>query len=228
MRQLTLDVRPEVPVLLDNFVIGDNAGLLAALHAQIAARDGSWLYLWGDLGSGRSHLLQAAITEASLAGRNTCYLTAGQGSFLQMEPGLVAALDDVDQFDADSQAALFRALIQARDAQGTLILAGNAPPQYLALREDVRTRIGQALIFEIHPLEDTDKGILLLQRAKARGMLLDADIVEYLMRHGRRDVPWLMSVLDALDEASLTLGRPITLPLLQEILQHDDEPELPF
>jgi DnaA family protein len=228
MRQLTLDVRPEVPATLDNFVVGDNAALLAALRRQITARDGSWLYIWGAPGTGRSHLLHAAISESRASGRPSAYLRAEQGAALLMEQDLVVALDDVDQLDTDGQAALFRALIQAREAQGSLILAGKAPPQHLHLREDVRTRIGQALIFEIQPLNDDAKGILLIEHAAARGMLLDADIVEYLLRHGRRDQLWLMSVLDALDEASLTQSRPVTLPLLREILHEACEPGLPF
>lgn len=228
MRQLTLDVRPAVPMTLENFVVGTNTELLASLRRQLAAHDGSWLYLWGAPGSGRSHLLQAAILESRSHGRAASYLAADQGAVLQMEQGLLAAVDDVDKLDADGQAALFRALIQAGAARGSLILAGNAPPQHLALREDVRTRIGQALIFEIQPLDDAALGALLIQHALARGMALDAEIVEYLLRHGRRDAGWLMSVLDALDETSLSEARPLTLPLLREILRENDEPELPF
>jgi len=228
MRQLTLDVRPQVPATLDNFVAGDNSALLAALRRQITLHDGSWLYLWGASGSGRSHLLHAAIAASQASGRPAAYLPAAAGADLQIEPEQLVALDDVDQLDAEGQAALFRALIQAREAQGSLILAGNAPPQHLALREDVRTRIGQALIFEIQPLDDDAKGALLIQHAVARGIALDADIVEYLLRHGRRDAHWLMGVLDALDDASLTQSRPVTLPLLREILREDCEPELPF
>ncbi|PLK47322.1 DnaA regulatory inactivator Hda [Uliginosibacterium sp. TH139] len=226
--QLTLDVRPRVPVTLDNFVAGNNEALLLALRRQLGARDGSWLYLWGTAGSGRSHLLRAAAAESCAAGRPGAYLSAAQGATLQMEDDLLVALDDIDQLDAEGQAALFRALIQAREAQGSLILAGKLPPQHLALREDVRTRIGQALIFEIQPLDDDGKGVLLIQNALARGITLEADIVEYLLRHGRRDARWLMGVLDALDEASLTQSRPVTLPLLREVLREDCEPELPF
>lgn len=227
MHQLTLDVRPDVPPTLDNFVASDDE-LISALRRQITLHDGSWLYLWGAVGCGRSHLLQAAVAASQAGGRPAAYLPAQNGAQLQMENDLLVALDDVDQLDAEGQAALFRALIQAREARGSLILAGNAPPQQLLLREDVRTRIGQALIFEIQPLGDTALGVLLIQHAAARGMLLDADIVEYLLRHGRRDQHWLMQVLDALDEASLSQARPVTLPLLREILHGDCEPELPF
>lgn len=226
--QLTLDVRPPQTPSFENFVIGPNKGLLVALRQQLDAHDGSWLYVWGAPGTGRTHLLRAAVAEAEAAHRPAYYLTASEGARLDMMENLLAALDDVDQLDSDGQAALFRALIQAREARGTLLLAGGCAPQKLKMREDVRTRIGQALIFEIKALDDAAKGALLIQHAAERGISLDADIVEYLLRHGSRDQRWLMSVLDALDDASLTQGRPVTLPLLREILHDDCEPELPF
>lgn len=228
MQQLTLDVRPPQIQSLDNFVAGPNKALLAALRQQLQAQDGSWLYVWGESGTGRSHLLQAAVAHAQAQGRPARYFAAHDGAHLQMTENLLATLDDVEQWDTDGQAAIFRALIQAREARGTLILAGRVPPKHLQLREDVRTRIGQALIFEIQSLDDGAKGMLLIEHAAARGIALDADIVEYLLRHGRREQRWLMGVLDALDDASLTQGRPVTLPLLREILQEDNEPELPF
>lgn len=228
MQQLTLDVRPLVARTLENFVAGPNEALLQALHRQISAQDGSWLYLWGEAGSGRSHLLAAAVNAARAADRPASLLAAQQAGALELGEQQLVALDDIDELDDAGQAGLFRALIRARETRGTLILAGNAPPRELRLREDVRTRIGQALVFEIQALDDDAKGALLIQHAMARGILLDAEIVEYLLRHGRRDSRWLMGVLDALDDASLTQARPVTLPLLREVLREDNEPELPF
>lgn len=228
MRQLTLEIRPEIPCTLDNFIPGSNGGLLEALRSQVKSRDGSWLYLWGASGTGRTHLLRGAVAAARALNRPASHLEADRAGDFHVQDGGLLAVDDVQRLQETEQAALFRALIQAPEAQATLILAGDRAPRHLKLREDVRTRIGQALSFEIQPLEDPDKIILLRRQAAARGIVLDAEIVEYLMRHSRRDTGWLMSVLDGLDEASLTLGRPITLPLLRELLQQDDEPELPF
>jgi DnaA-homolog protein len=43
------------------------------------------------------------------------------------------------------------------------------------------------------------------------------------LRHGRRDLPSLMSVLDALDAHSLRLHRAPTVPLLKEVLQQESK-----
>ena len=55
--------------------------------------------------------------------------------------------------------------------------------------------------------------------ARSRGFELPPEAARYLLLHGRRDLRWLLSVLDALDRYSLQTRRPITLPLLREVLQ---------
>ena len=61
MRQLTLDLLPASPPTLDNFVAGGNAETLAALTAWLAGeRRETSFCLWGEAGSGRSHLLLAS------------------------------------------------------------------------------------------------------------------------------------------------------------------------
>lgn len=226
MRQLTLDVRPSVPPTLQDFAVGDNQALLAALLRHASVTDGSVLYLWGEDGCGKTHLLQALVNESRLAGRTATYFAAP--AIPDTAGDHLLAVDDIDAADAAAQAHLFRLLITAREAGAALVLAGNAPPQGLPLREDVRTRVGQGLIFRINALRDADKAALLKRQATRRGIMLEDELVEYLLRHGRRDLAWLMAVLDALDEASLTQSRRVTLPLLRELLRDTCEPELPF
>ena len=51
--------------------------------------------------------------------------------------------------------------------------------------------------------------------ASGRGFTLSTEIIQYLLHHGRRDLPSLMAIVDALDRYSLQTKRPITLPLLR-------------
>lgn len=226
MRQLTLDVRPSVEPGLADWETGANTALVAALRRQAQADDGSVLYLWGETGCGKTHLLRAICAETHSARRPATYVAAGAGPLAAADHLL--AIDDVDQLDDASQADLFRLLIAARERHATLVLAGNAPPQALPLREDVRTRIGQGLTFRINPLNDAEKAALIKRQATLRGINLEDELIEYLLRHGRRDLAWLMTVLDALDEASLTQGRRVTLPLLRDLLRSHQQPELPL
>jgi len=227
-RQYLLDLAAAAAPSFDNFVAGaGNAELLSSLHALADGGDIRALYLWGPPGSGRSHLL--AATAARAAGQRPCLRLAAAA--LAVAPalprGALLAIDDVDDLDAAGQQALFACFIAAPAERPAMLLTGARPPLRLALREDLRTRIGQALVYEIRPLSDADKLAALQNHARERGMRLDPGVLEYLLRHRRRDLPALMTAVDALDRASLELQRPPTLPLLREILPPTQSPEEP-
>ncbi len=219
-RQLLLDLRPEQTPTLDNFVPGpDNLELLARLRALATPRCFDAIYLWGPAGCGRSHLLEAT---ARLAGeqRPCVQLRGGEiGVDIEVMPGALLVVDDIDELGAEAQIALFRTFNSARLAGLALLLAGPVPPLQLALREDLRTRVGQTLVYEVKPLSDDEKAAALHRHALQRGMKVDDALVRYLLRHSRRDLPSLMAVLNALDRVSLEQQRPLTLPLLREVLQ---------
>ncbi len=226
MKQLVLDIRPDAPPTLDNFVAGANAELVATLSLLATAAQATaplptrHLYLWGAAGSGRSHLLRASAAMAAEAGRPVhLFAAAGVDDTLPETEGALLAIDDVDRLAPAAQIALFNAFNRARGNGQTLLLAGPAAPLGLALREDLRTRIGQSLIFEVQPLDDASRASILATLAERRGLRLADEVVDFLLRHGRRDLSTLLAVLDALDAASLERKRPITLPLLREMMQ---------
>lgn len=218
-RQMLLDLKSEQPPTLENFVAGANAELVARLHTMANANCFERLYLWGSAGCGKSHLL-AATASAAEAQRPVLYLNAEKvGAGVTAASGSLLVIDDAQRLDADAQIALFRMFNSARFLGLALLLSGDAPPLQLALREDLRTRIGQMLIYEIKALSDEEKAAALERHGILRGMLMDAGVVQYLLRHGRRDLPSLMGMLNSLDRASLEQHRPPTVPLLRELMQ---------
>lgn len=227
MTQLLLDLKPETPPTLDNYVAGANTELLGRLRALAEADCFDNIYLWGAEGSGRSHLLAATAGLARLR-RPVVELAAAElGAELAAPSGALVVVDDVDRLGADAQVALFRTFNSARLIGLSLLLSGPVAATKLGLREDLRTRIGQSLIYEVKPLSDDEKSAALRRHALLRGMKVDDGLVQYLLRHGRRDLPSLMAVLDGLDRSSLEQQRPATLPLLKEVmqLQFDDNHE---
>ncbi len=195
-RQLALPIQTPPAPSLDNFVPGANGELLARLRELAAGRCAeAVIYLWGAPGSGRSHLLAASA-----------------------RPGVTLA-DDVEQLDAAAQVALFSAINRAREAGGTVLAAGAAPPAQLALREDLRSRLGWGLVYEVKALTDAEKAVYLHAEAARRGLRLSDEVVWYLLTHVRRDMPSLGAILDHLDRASLEQHRAVTLPLVREALR---------
>lgn len=216
-RQLVLNIQPEAEPRFDNFMPGDNLELLLALDtlARGELRE-SVVYIWGASGSGRSHLLKAACAEAARHGRNARFATTG-ADLPEELPALLVA-DDVDALDADAQVRLFSLINQAREGTGVVLAAGPAAPAQLAVREDLATRLSWGLVFGLRPLNEADRATALRERADMLGVSLGDDVVRYLLTHGRRDLPSLLSMVDALDEYSLSLKRPVTVPLVREWL----------
>ncbi|MDD2720488.1 MAG: DnaA regulatory inactivator Hda [Gallionella sp.] len=219
MSQLLLDITPDWWPTFDNFVAGRNDELLAALHQALAGTGKDrCIYLWGETGSGKSHLLQACVSVAQNAHHQAIYANG-----VVPEPQSVVAVDDVEQLDADAQIALFALYNRMREGGGVLLVCGRQPPQHLAVREDLRTRLGWGLVYQVHGLNDEEKGQALSRHAQTRGFTLSYELLQYLLRHGRRDLPSLLAVLDALDTHSLRLHRTPSVPLLKEVLQQSLE-----
>jgi len=213
MRQLILDLRPDAPPDFSNYLPGPNAEALAALraHASGGARE-PLLYLWGEAGVGKSHLLQAWASALGAA-----LLPAGEP--LPEPPVSALAVDDVDALDADNQIRLFNLINSARERGDLLLVSGRLPPVSLALRPDLVTRLAQGLVFRLLPLSDADKAAALAVRAEGRGLRLPEEVTRYLLTHSRRDLPRLLATVDALDTFSLSRKRPVSVPLLKELLQ---------
>jgi DnaA family protein len=194
MRQLALEISPPPQPTLDNFVPGTNAELLAKLREfRAGAFPEVILYLWGEPGSGKSHLLAAC--------------------------GGATVADDVDRLDQPAQIALFNAINEARQSGGRVLAAGNAPPSQLPLREDLKSRLAWGLVYQVKPPSDEERAQYLRAEAGRRGMRLPEDVVSYLLTRMRRDLRSLTGVLDQLDRYSLETQRPVTLPLLREALK---------
>jgi DnaA family protein len=224
MRQLTLGLAPSPVPSFDNFFPGRNVEAVSALYSLASGQSGErFVYLWGERGCGRSHLLQAAVAAASSHRIVARYIAAGEPLPAEDSGVRMLAVDDVESLDAQAQGAFFRLYNSLRECQGAVLAAGNAAPAGLQLRADLLTRLGWGLVFQVHALSDDDKRIALKRHAAARAFDLRDEIVEYLLRHLQRDLPSLMTVLDALDRYSLETKRPITLPLLRELLQSEGD-----
>lgn len=197
MKQLLLDIKPNIAPSLDNFVIGHNAEALASLRALAQGATPRFIYLWGESGSGKSHLLSACKAIS------------------------IRVADDVHLLDQDAQIALFNLYNLLKESDQALVVAGRYAPTQMQLRDDLATRLAWGLVYQLHPLTDAEKAEALQNHARERGMKLPAEVVAYCLRYLRRDLPTLMAVLDALDEWSLREKKPVTVPLLKKLLQLD-------
>ena len=222
MEQLTFELATPEPPTFANFLPGTNREVVAAL-TRAAGGEGTetGLVLWGPPGVGKTHLLRA--TAAAVESRRPVWFYADPTllSSDQPAPSALVLVDAVDQADAAAQGRLFTLYNALKATGGTLVAAAELPPARMPLRDDVRSRLGWGLVYEVLPLADEDKPAALATYARARGFALADDVVAYLLAHGRRDMPSLMATLAALDRHSLASKRPITTQLLKDWLQRD-------
>jgi DnaA family protein len=136
----------------------------------------------------------------------------------------VVAVGAVEALDELAQIALFALYNRLRENGGVLLVSGASAPAHLQLRDDLRTRLGWGLVYQVQALSDEEKALALNQHAQARGLTLPPEVTHYLLRHGRRDLPSLLGVLDALDEHCLRLKRAPSVPLLKEVMQMQNIP----
>ena len=185
------------------------------------------LFLSGASGSGKSHLLLAACAEASAAGRAVAYLPlklfdARAADALSHQGAIqLACIDDVQAIVGDRAAeiALFDLHNRVRDGGGALLYAADATPLQLALLlPDLRSRLAQCTQFAVTVPDETQRRIILRERAAARGLEIDDAVMDYLFRRVGRDLGTLTASLDRLDRASLAAQRRITVPFLRQTL----------
>ncbi len=202
MKQLLLDIQLPAKPSLDNFLVGRNAEAIHTLNLSLTAQANQrFIYLWGVSGSGKTHLLSAMRDAAEGLGKS-----------------LVMA-DDVQDFIEQQRIDLFNVYNQARERESVVLVAGNASPMQMGLRNDLASRLAWGVTYQLYPLSDEEKAQALKARAKQRGMKLPDDVVDYCFRYLRRDLPSLMATLDALDQWSLTEKKPITVSMLRKLIQ---------
>ncbi len=242
-RQIALDLGHIPKPSLDNFIATGNENLstlLKSLQDSWQQTDGStdplrvdmrMIHAWGASGSGRTHILQAMYLKGIEQGIDAFLLNqestpddwrmAGKKIEDQSNSPAILCVDDIDHLDEFAQGALFRLHNLIKDSpKQSLITTSLLPPANLELREDLRTRLAWGLVFQMHALSDGEKLQALQQAALARGLNLSTEVAPWLLRHFHRDMPSLMSLLEALDAYSLETKRAITLPLVKEMLAH--------
>jgi DnaA family protein len=220
-RQLALALSAPPAASFANFIPGRNAELVAALRDLARGQGGErFVYIWGAPGSGRAHLLHALVDEASACGRCAIRLTAPvtEQALAAIDANAVVALAGAERLAGEAQVALFGLYNRIREAAGALVVAGEAAPARLPIRPDLATRLAWGLVYEVHALNDHEKSEAMRVRATERGFELSAEVQAYVLRHGRRDLPSLLGLVDLLDRRSLEAQRPVTLALARDVL----------
>jgi len=238
-QQYTLDILVSPKPTLDNFVLskkdrGNGIDILTVLKSLVHYWENSSntnpeheiIYIWGPLGSGKTHLLKALANIALENEISSCFLESGSSLWSYLDYGnmlvhKVYFVDNVDSLTDNEQKAFFRLLIEAKEDENILIIVtGSDSISGLSLRADISSRLSSGINFELHTLLDQEKIIALEEFAKAKSLNFSLEILNWLLEHFHRDMPSLINIVEALDLYSLQTKRAITLPLVKDLLKN--------
>lgn len=226
--QMALPISGDDKKSFDNFLIGKNHELVAALQDFPQAREHRVVFFYGARGSGKTHLSLGAARVSQALGRSTHFLSLSDPNIVPellevIDVAGLVCVDDADAWAGDTQKerALFTLFEQIKHAGGILFISAKQSPEAcgFAIR-DLVSRLGSGLIYSIAELSDTERLEALKMRAKHRGLSVSDDALKYLVTRLSRNSHELFKFLDHMDKASLVEKRKITIPFLQSLLQN--------
>jgi DnaA family protein len=225
-KQLGLPLHRDDAATFSTYVAGANAEALAAVR-QVAIHGGAFIYLWGGLGTGRSHLLAAACAAALEAGRSASSLplteiaSFGPAVCEDLDRLDLVCLDDLDAIagNAGWEQSICHLYNSLRERRGDLILTATTnPADSPIVLADLKSRLTWGLVFQLRPLDETGRREVLARRVRARGIELTDEVIDYLLHRHRRDLASLCRAVDRLDAASMAAQRRLTLPFARSVL----------
>ncbi len=222
MKQIPLPIFTPPEPTFENFVPGANAAAVA--HLRQLMLPAAPVYLWGPQGSGKTHLLRALASRCQKQGQRVGWFDAATALPWALAPDwALLVIDRCEALAADAQHAAFALFVDAGTHGVQVAGAGRLPPIDLAVRDDLRTRLGWGHVFALQTLSDAEARAALRREGDGRGVLLPDEVLDHLLHHFPRDLAFLMRLVARLDDYSMSRGRRVTLPILRQMLAEEGE-----
>ncbi len=212
---------------LASFLPGENQELLKLINLITTKEAAHRLYLWGETGNGKTHLLQAACKQAADNDLHVAYIPLKELTELSAE--MLHDLGELDLVCVDDldcvaghiewQQGLTWLYNELRDNNHSMIMSGNKSATTIEVDiEDLKSRLAWDQVNQIKSPDDELKKEILRQKANARSFELSDEVIEYLLRRVDRNLGSLITILDKIDHASLVEKRKITIPFVKELI----------
>jgi DnaA family protein len=210
------------------YFTGPNGLIVDMLRALAQGEGEDQVYMVGQPGLGKSHLMQATCRAANDHGRTAVYVPLRDLEALDphaltgLEQAIVLCLDDIDAVAGllEWEEALFDLINRARSRACRLVLAARSVPHTASVDlPDLGSRLAAGPVVRLEPLSDEQKKTALTERARTLGIDLRPAVADYLIGHYPRDLASQLERLSYLDRASLAAGRRLTVPFVKDVLE---------
>lgn len=229
--QLALSVQLPDDETFESFIGETNKTVASLLTDFIANNDKevNSFYLFGVSGVGKSHLLHAACAKAEMLGMSS--LCLAMSDIKELSVAVLEGLESIDLICVDDvhlvggdmlwQQAIFDLFNRVKEQGKHIIITGDKTVSDLAIElPDLKSRLSWGFVEQLKLLTDDEKLSAVQHRANQRGLIVQDDVVKYLLNHYSRDMTVLNSYLDTLDKASIREQRKITIPFIKEALNN--------
>jgi chromosomal replication initiator protein len=227
----------------DAFVIGSGNQFAHAACQAVAQRPSKAynpLFLYGGVGMGKTHLMQAIGHEIKrlMPQAAICYVSSEKftneminslrydkmSSFRDKFRNVDVLLIDDIQFLAQkerTQEEFFHTFNALHESMKQIVIASDRPPKELAEIEDrLRSRFEWGLIADIQPPDLETKVAILQKKAEQERITLPTDVALFIASNIRSNVRELEGALIRLVAHSSLTNTDITLPYSQQVLKN--------
>ncbi|HEU0118256.1 MAG TPA: DnaA/Hda family protein [Alphaproteobacteria bacterium] len=211
----------------DDFMVASSNQEAIAWLDKFPAWPSHCMIVYGPTGSGKTHLANVWRARSGGTPLTPPELIAQSATALS-EGGSKIMIDGADQIagDAKAEEALFHLFNALRDAKGFLLLTGSKPPaQWNIQLPDLRSRLLAATAVAITAPDDDLLSALFVKQFRDRQIDVSMDVVDYLLPRVTRTPGSIRDIVTALDRASLSEGRGITVALARKLLQDQSFPQ---
>ena len=227
----------------DAFVIGSGNQFAHAAARAVAERPSKAynpLFLYGGVGMGKTHLMQAIGHEVKkrMPEASICYVSSEKftneminslrydkmTSFRDKFRNVDLLLIDDIQFLAQkerTQEEFFHTFNALHDSMKQIVIASDRPPKELAEIEDrLRSRFEWGLIADIQPPDLETKVAILQKKSETERVALPTDLALYIASNVRTNVRELEGALIRLIAYCSLTGAEVTLSTAQQVLKN--------
>lgn len=226
----------------DNFVVGDGNDVAFAACQAVAQLPGAKynpLYLYGGVGIGKTHLIQAVgnALQARNPDAKILYIATEQfvREFVQALRNRTAAtfansyrsadvliVDDV-QFLAGKdkiQEEFFHTFNTLHQANKQIIMSSDKPPRDIAMLEDrLKSRFAGGMSIDMQVPDFETRCAIIQTKAESHNSELDPEVVEYLASNGQTNIRELEGALNQLLAWCDVRGLTPTVAIASSLLQ---------
>ena len=187
----------------------------------------SQLGIWGEVASGKTHLLNATAEFARRQGIRLQIYDGGQLRLCDAEAfdGYhdceLLVIDNLDRLAGDPswEACFCQVINRCRAGEYRFLYSMSEKPTDLVTRlADFRSRLQWGLMLQLPSVDDAEIRRILQKRAGLLGFELSNEVVSYLMTRRARNLSEQIGLLHRLDGISLSQQRRVTIPLVRQVL----------